>query len=270
MGIINEKYEQEKVDRLHEYLKQFGQNGAPIDYEIVVDGFKVVRRTNDPNLFNLYESFVSGNTKCVEILLFNGAARNYDKYIYRFGDMADTGLSGVPEKSVQKQVQEAIQKERDKIRVEQLEEENKGYHDEIEELEGQIEDLEKEIEDIKSKQSPLHGFLGEAGSAFVEGFIKRNPQILSNLPGGESLAGLLNEPKQLPTSNEPESTVTFTPKESVSESDKAAITFMNQVQERFTQEEFTKILALLESFAADKSQIEDVLNYLTKKTINNE
>jgi hypothetical protein len=265
MGIINEKYDQEKVDRVHEYLKQFASSGAPIDYEIKVDGFKAVRRTSDPELFHLYETHVNANTKCVEFLLFNGGSRRCDKYIYRFGDAPESDLNGLPEKSVRTQVQEAIQKERDKIKQEQLEEENKAYQEEIEDLEGQIEDLEKEIEEMKTKQSPLHGFLGEAGSAFVEGFIKRNPQILSNLPGGESLAGLLNEPKQIQVSAEPETSVSFTPKESQSESDKAAIEFMNQVQARFTQEEFTHILAMLESLASDKSQIEDVLNYLTKK-----
>lgn len=270
MGIINEKYDQDKIDRLQEYLRQFAQSGEPIDYEIKVDGFKAVRRTKDPELFQLYESHVNANTKCVEFLLFNGTSRHCDKYIYRFSDAPETGLNGLPEKSVRAQVQEAIQKEREKIRVEQLEVENKSLSEEIEELEEEIESLEGQIADIKAKQSPLNGFLGEAGSAFVEGLIKRNPQILANLPGGESLAGLLNEPKQLPTSNEPESEVSFTPKEAHSESDKAAIQFMNQVQERFTQEEFSKILALLESFAADKTQIEDVLNYLTKKTSNNE
>lgn len=268
MGIINEKYEQEKVNQLQEYLRQYAEREKPIDYEILVDGSTVVRRTDDPELFNLFEPFVNANTKCIVILLYKGKSNKNDRYIYRFNDSAEAGLLGLPaqkEKSVQSQINEAIEKERQKRELEDLLRENSELKDENQALEEEIEELETKVEELEAKQSPLNGFLGDVGSSFVESFIKRNPQILDKLPGGSSLAGLLDEnAKQAPA--QIDSPVSFTPKSSaMSEDDKASIDFMNQLKERFTQEEFSKILALLESFATDKTQIEEVLNYLTKK-----
>lgn len=270
MGIINEKYEQEKINQLQQYLRQYAEREKPIDYEILVDGNTVVRRTDDPELFTMFEPFVTANTKCVVILLYKGKSNNNDRFIYRFSDAPEASLLGLPaqkEKSVQAQIDEALQNERQKRELQDIIKENEELKEENESLEEEIEELQTQISELEAKQSPLNGFLGDVGSTFVESFIRRNPQILDKLPGGTSLAGLLTEDNSAQhRTPQPETSVSFSPKSSsLSEEDKAAVDFMNQIRERFTQEEFSKILALLESFATDKKQIDEVLTYLTKK-----
>ncbi len=47
MGIRKEKYSEEKISRLKKYLELYHNLGKPVDYEIVVDQFKIERRTDD-------------------------------------------------------------------------------------------------------------------------------------------------------------------------------------------------------------------------------
>src|SRR5688572_32180887 len=104
-----EKYEQRKIDNLIEYLRLYQQKGQPIDYEIVVDGFKAVRRTNDPDMFTMFENFVTADTRSIEVLLFTGTSNNNEKRIFYFGDVPrekeETTLNGVEtEKTIREQV----------------------------------------------------------------------------------------------------------------------------------------------------------------------
>src|ERR1043165_7399868 len=98
MGIIGkQKYAQEKVDKLYDYLNTYHEKGMPIDYEVLVDGFKAVRRTNDPAMFYMFESFVNSDCRSIEILFYTGTSNNNDKHIFTFGDEAkeQQGLSGI-------------------------------------------------------------------------------------------------------------------------------------------------------------------------------
>jgi hypothetical protein len=73
--------------------------GQPIDYEILVDGFKAVRRTSDPDMFTMFENFVTADTRSIEILLFTGSSNNNEKRIFYFGEDQKEGLSGVDVKT---------------------------------------------------------------------------------------------------------------------------------------------------------------------------
>ena len=87
MAIIGkEKYNQEKIDKLHDYLKMYQDMGQPIDFEVLVDGFKAVRRTANPEMFRLFENFVNGETKSIEVLFYQGSSNNNDKHLFTFVD----------------------------------------------------------------------------------------------------------------------------------------------------------------------------------------
>lgn len=42
MPVVEERYDQNKIDSLKRYLKREAEKGRTRDYEIIVDGFKVV------------------------------------------------------------------------------------------------------------------------------------------------------------------------------------------------------------------------------------
>lgn len=256
-----EKYDPNKVERLSEHLRLYQEKGQPIDYEIIVDGFKVVRRTNDPAMFSMFENFIDANTKSMEVLLYNGSSNNNDKTIFYFGELPKEGLSGV---DIDNRVDEGVQRKLKERDYDALKKDNQDLEKEIDELEKQVEQLEKEKAELVASQSPLKGVLGEIGSSLVESFIKRNPQVMKSIPGGEALAGLIenDDKSKSPEETSPESEVTFTSKSNLSEDHKYAIQFVDQLKAQFTREEFDKVLLILEGMSNDKGKIETILNHI--------
>ena len=63
--VTKQKYTQEKIDKLLDYLNLYKDKDQSIDYEILVDGFKAVRRTSDPEMFNIYDNFVTPESKVI-------------------------------------------------------------------------------------------------------------------------------------------------------------------------------------------------------------
>lgn len=264
-----EKYVQAKIDNLVQYLRLYHQKGQPVDYEILVDGFKAVRRTSDPDMFSMFENFVTADTRSIEVLLFTGSSNNNEKRIFYFGDELKEGLSGVEVKSM---VDEEVRRKLLDKEFEALKEENYNLKRNIADLEGEVDELEKHNARLEMKQSPLNDFLGDIGSNLVESFIKRNPKLMATIPGGEALAGLLQQDNAEENGDTaPESEVSFKATSGnsqsfpLSEKNEAAIQFVNQLKSQFSKEEFDKILLILQTLADDKSKIDLILNHVNIK-----
>ena len=260
MALIGkQKYSPEKMDKLQEYVKIYSEKGKPVEYEILVDGFKAVRRTNDPDMFVMYESFIHPESKYIEVLFYTGASNNNDKHIFTLQDEPkDTGLSGI---EVENRIQARIEEHKRNWEHEQIIQENKTLKKELAEADAEIEQLEKELEEHKSSQSPLKGMLGELGATMVESFIKRNPEILAKLPGGNALAGFVDGGNS--ATNEGE--VSFAPKgtgHGLSAEDQQAITFVRDLRQKFSRQEMEQLLEVIHLLAEDKGRIIETLEYL--------
>lgn len=263
--ISKQKYDPAQVQKLADLVRLYRDREQPFDYEIVVDGLKVVRRTSDPEMFFVFENFVSADTKNVEVIFYNGNSNVNERRMFTFiDDEPEKGLSGV---EVESRIEEKVRKE---MEHDQLKRDNKELNNKVEELKKEIEDLEKVNEELINSQSPLKGFLGEIGSSFVESFIRRNPNIIKGLPGGEALAGLIETDNKRKENEEqvPNNEVNFKPKsegDSLSEDERNAITFVNQLKAQFQREEFDKVLLILQTLADDKSKIDLILNHVNIK-----
>jgi len=262
-----EKYDQKKIDNLLAYLRLYQQKGQPIDYEILVDGFKAVRRTSDPDMFTMFENFVNADTRAIEILLFSGTSNNNEKRIFYFGEDQKQALSGTEVKGF---IDEEVQRKLREMDYETLQRENSKLQKHIEDLEGEVDELEKQNARLEARQSPLNSFLGDIGSSLVETFIKRNPKLMATIPGGEALAGLLQpENNDGDAAPQHESEVSFKAKSNVgslSEEDQAAVQFVNQVKAQFSKSEFEDVLLILQTLADDKSKISLILNHVNIKS----
>lgn len=263
MAILSkQKYDPVKVSKLAEVLRLHHEKGNAMDYEIILDGLKVVRRTNDPELFSLFENFIAADTKLLEIVIFPGASNNNEKHLFTFTEEKEQGLSGI---EIDHRIQEQVQKERKEWEFELLKKEHAELKEEVEELEKEVERLEKVNEDLINAQSPLKGVLGEFGSSFVESFVRRNPHIIKNIPGGEALAGLIEtDNKQREETSDENAEVTFQPKNSnsstsLTEDQQSAIAFVDQLKTQFTKQEFDQVLHILQTLSDDKSRIGSVL-----------
>jgi hypothetical protein len=269
MGLIaKEKYDQRKVDRLLDHLKIYFDKGRPIDFEIIVDGFKVVRRTSDIEMFSLYENHVDADTKSIEILLYSGTSNSNDKHIFYFGNAPKESLNGL---DVDDEIENGVNQRLREQEFVKLQDKNKELEDEVKELEKEVSRLEKANEQLEESRSPLHGMLGSIGSSMVEAFIKRNPKIMASIPGGPALAGLLDDSIPAPPAEDVE--VSFKPKSSdsnagqgLSADDQQAIHFVHQLKSVFNKDEFDKITIILQSIAEDKSRFDAVYKTLNIQT----
>ncbi len=259
MGLISkQKYDPSKIEKLAGYLRIYHEKGQPIDYEILIDGLKAVRRTNDPEMFNTFENFIEADSKSMDILFYNGSSNVHEKRIFFFDDedKKEKGLSGI---EVEGLVQEGIEKKEKEWQYKELQKDNADLKQKVSELEKEIDELEKEKEAIEANQSPLKGFLGELGSSFVESFIRRNPKIITGIPGGEALAGLLEREDRGKEQQTSESEVSFKAKSeapTLSEEDQTALSFVHQLKQQFDKAEFEQVLIILQVLADDKKKIE--------------
>lgn len=272
-----EKYSAEKIEKLNEYLKRYHQLGQPIDYEILVDGFRAVRRTNDPEVFYQFDTFVNADTQNIEIVFYQGNSNNNERFLFLLTDSPvqrntqdEQSLSGI---EIQSRILDGINKERERWEMDrvleekkQLEKDHAEFEAWIEELEEEKKNLEEEISMLKAGQNPLNSLLGELGSSFVTSMLKKNPGILKALPGGETLSGFINnvEDENTATSQE-ESTVKVKPKDTPESPDNESIQFIKELHQVFSEEEFIKVMQVLDSLATDKSSIDIVLQLLKSK-----
>jgi hypothetical protein len=262
MGLISkQKYDPAKIEKLAGYLRIYHEKGQPIDYEILIDGLKAVRRTSDPEMFSTFENFIEADSKGMEILFYNGSSNVHEKRIFFFDDedKKDKGLSGI---EIEGLVQEGINKKEKEWQFKELQRDNADLKRKVSDLEKEIDDLEREKEALEANQSPLKGFLGELGSSFVESFIRRNPKIINGIPGGEALAGLLEKEESPKDQSTTDSEVNFKAKSespSLNEEDQAAISFVHQLKQQFDKDEFNQVLVILQALADDKKKIDAVV-----------
>jgi hypothetical protein len=264
MAIIGkEKYNQEKIDKLHDYLKMYQELGQPLEFEILVDGFKAVRRTSNIEIFRLFENFVNADTKAIEVLFFQGTSNNNDKHIFTMGEeVKENGLSGF---EIDNRINEQVGKARKEWEFEQLKKDNFEWEEYAKELEEDVSKLEKELQEVKSSQSPLHGILGEFGSSLVSGIVRQNPKFVEKIPGLSGLLESSEETKDL--GQAPGSDISFSSAEPVQEDTESreAKIFVKQIKQHYKGENFDKLMVVIDLLAQDQKNLESTINDLRAK-----
>lgn len=192
MPVTNDVYDQLKIDKLRHFLEAQTERGQAKPFEIFVDNLKVVSKTDDPKEFDAYEYYMNEDTEKVRILIYNSnlSPRN-DQYCFMVQrNKMEKSLNGLGE--VENIIQEKLAARDREHEMNKLREELEATKLELEESEEYSEKLEKELEYIKENKFKLGNInIGELASVALEGIVRRNPQILTRLPGGEALAGFI-------------------------------------------------------------------------------
>jgi hypothetical protein len=263
MSFRNQIYSADKMSRHLDYLKMYEEEGEPLDFEILIDGMRAIRRTNNSNRFSLYENFINEDTQKVELLIYQGSSNHNDKYTYYLKEEPgpkETSLGEIDER-----IEERVREAERKWKSDQLEKRNQELTEEVEELEAEIEKLEKEMQQLQDGQSPLKGILGEVGAGFVESFLRNNPQIAMKIPGGQALAGLLEKEDTAPTEESEISFAKAAPQKSLSTEEEQLLIFAKELKEAFREEEFAMVVEILQHMARDKSQLTSTYKHLSKR-----
>ncbi|MDO9185875.1 MAG: hypothetical protein Q7W13_07680 [Bacteroidia bacterium] len=269
MPFINEKYSDQKVDNLYNYLQSSKEQGEAEDFEIFVDAFKVVKRTNDLTRFENYSNYIQPETKSITIVIYDGTSPRNTKHIFTIKEDNINGLNGV---DVDSRIEDKLRTEKEKWETDLLKKENEKLKIDLEEAEAYIEELEESAEKAKDKKFRMGDVnVGEFASVVLEGFVRRNPQLLAKLPGGVALAGVIeqdNEDREKALTekvSEPE--VSF--KKSVSttsnlsEEDKNYLEFIKSLKDKFDHAQMSNVMLILDLLVKQPENIEPAIQYLS-------
>jgi hypothetical protein len=278
MSVTIENYDQLKIDKIKLHLQSQAEKGNPRYYEIFVDNLKAVQKTNDVGEFDSYEDYMTEDTEKIRILIYSSSStspRN-DQYTYRMKKVAEGKNEALPPSlsglEIEARMEEKLQGHRERWEHEQLRKELEQTKKQLEEAESYSDKLEAELLQFRSKKMHFGNVnLGELASVVVEGFVRRNPQILAKIPGAEGLAGVIeqdNKDKANAAQNPSvESTASFKKAEDemaevLTEEEKGYLQFMKGIAENFDQQEITILTQIIIKLEEDTTQLKPVAELL--------
>lgn len=274
MAITSETYDQLKIDKLKLYLQTQADRNAARYYEIYVDNLKAVHKTNDIQEFDSYEDYMTEDTDRIRILVYstNAQSPRNDQYVYRMKKQEEQktivqqqGLSGI---EIESRMEEKLQTHRERWEHEALVKELEQTKQQLKESEEYAEKLAAELQEYRSKK--LHWGnvnLGELASVVVEGIVRRNPQMVAKLPGGEALAGIIEQDNKERGTTTPtqETEVSFKKKSDaadLSDEEKGYLNFMRGIAESFDDEEIVILTQVITKLEEDTTQLKPVAELL--------
>ena len=272
MPFINEKYSEQKIDNLYQFLQNSKEQGEPEDYEIFVDAFKVVKRTNDLSRFESYSNFIQPETKAVTIVIYDGTSPRNTKHIFTIKDDGTNGLNGL---DVDTRIEEKLRIEKERWETNLLKQENEKLKTDLAEAEAYIEQLEDDADKVKDKKFRMGDVnVGEFASVMLEGFVRRNPQLLTKFPGGEALAGVIEQDnadrEKALLDKGTETEVSFSKKSNntqsaLSEEEKSYLDFIKSLKDTFDNEQMNDVMSILDVLSKQPDTIKNTLQFVTNQ-----
>ena len=272
MPVTNENFDQLKIDKLKHFLEDMAAKGQARPYEIFVDGLKVVPKTEDPKDFDSYDYYMNEDTEKIRILIYNTnlSPRNDQYSFFVQKNRQDKSMNGLGE--IEGIIQEKLAARDKEYAMNKLKEELEETKKQLEESEEYAEGLETQLEDLKANKFKLGNInMGELASVALEGIVRRNPQLLSKLPGGEALAGIIEqdnmdkEKRQL-TPSAPEGEASFQKKsetvEGLTEEQKRYASFIAQLEQTFNEAQLADVMQVIHKLAEEPGQLEPIKQLL--------
>lgn len=273
MPLIEEKFDQHRIDILKRHLQREQEKGRAKDFEILVDGFRVVSRTDNLEEFEDYEQEIKDTTHNVSILIYDGPGTNRNTR-YSFSLQGEpvkrtnqpvNGLGEIDQVIAQKLEEREQEHERNRLK-EQL----KATKDQLSESEEYAESLEKRIKDMEERRYTQAVSLGEVASVVLKTLVKEHA---ARIPGGQALAGLLGADIEDVSSAivQPanEATASFERQpvaDALSEETRNRLSLIAQMQERFNEQQMIAVFSIIDHLAIAPDKIAAVLSMLNMET----
>ena len=281
MPLLEERYDQNKVDSLKRYLQREAEKGRARDYEIIIDGFKVVSRTNDVNEFEDYEQEIRDTTRNLSILIYDGdkTPRNTR---YSFALNQDNAIPQQPQNSlgslgdIDHIVQQKMDEKDKDYQIKNLTEKLEDTEERLEEAEEYAEILKTELEHIKANRFQMKDVnLLEVGAELLKFTINKNAKKSPFAAQLSGILGALNEMEQpaLPpkTESEPDCEVTVEQGNSqpaLTEIQLLILKNIQQMERAFTPDQLPIMNQVMVRLMEDPDQLIPVAELLNVKTDN--
>lgn len=283
MPIQFDNYNAEKLEHLKMHLQHCAQRGQTKPYEIFVDTLKAVPKTEAIEDFYSFESYLNTDSERIKVIIYNSAQspRN-EQFVFVMkaasrDEAKELGLHGITSERFTKRSlglwqQRSTEQALYKNEVQALKAEIsrlKGVEREQAEL---IESYEKIIEKAKQNGNKIGGVhIGEVLSVAMEGLVRRNTHLLSKLPFGEELAGII-EKDNFDKANglqqqQPEiSENSFSRIDANTPTSKQEISAFNELfltlEKHFSEEEMQSIMHLLSALMEDPNLLPEFLKLI--------
>lgn len=185
MAFIKEAYTENRVEMIYELLKKDAENGSPREYDVMVDGLKVVSRNNDPGRFYDFEQFVLPESSNITINIHERSHRSM-KYILLLQQEEPTQgeLSGLDST-----IAARMKQERAKWDHKKLEEDYNDCLRSLKECEEFSRELQNRIHTLEMEKGSSSGQLTNAIVGLAGAYISSNPGALNGIPVIGSLFG---------------------------------------------------------------------------------
>ncbi len=287
-----EKFNNERMELIKQLLQNSVETGKPQDYEIRVDGMRVVPRTNDPELFDKYEDFVKEKTREILVMLYEGVSKKNMKYLFhlRDEDMPQPNgkaLSGI---EVEKIVSEKLEQQKQQMKQEQIEKENKEMKKQLQQNTDEMEKAAEVIQKLKGERDLADMNWGKIIGVAGDTLIRNNTHLLAKVPFMSGLAGILEADNKMQaqqlSSPQPKAEASFKIKEENSnENEKAEeqkenpskesqlteeqrdhIGFIRSLEKYFSKDQVEKINFILNFLVNYPEVIEQIVSTIKEKT----
>lgn len=273
MPVTNDVYDQLKIDKLKHFLEAQAEKGQARPFEIFVDNLKVVSKTDDPKEFDSYEFYMNEDTEKVRILIYNShlSPRN-DQYCYMVQrNKTEKSLNGLGE--IEDMIQQRLEARDREYELNRLKEELEDAREETAELEKYSKELEEEIRHLKDNKFKLGNInLGELASVALEGFVRRNPQMLSKIPGGEALTGIIEQDNQekerlqaSAPANDSQITIEKNSNADITEEEKRQLAYLRKFEQCFNREQAAQFNIIINAIVDDPSLLNEILTLIEQK-----
>jgi hypothetical protein len=277
--ITTERYDPVRIERIRHFLESNAEKGKSKFYEIFVDNLKAVDKTDDIGCFDEYKMYMDENTQMIKILIYTSTEncpRN-DKFIFSVRNPQEEKrqeqLNGI---DFQNKIDTAIQQERERTQLLQLQKELTATKAELKEaeeyadsLQDKLEQTQSEFKQFKEKRISLSEMnTGRLVGFMTNYFVKTYPSLAQKVPLLSTLSGYLTDDEESPNhlgdilNTGPENSVSFSKKnedsENVTEDDseeKYKLAFFKEMEDNFSIDQLKQVCEIIKGMQAQPDQI---------------
>ena len=271
MAVTTERYDNDNIEKLKHFLEAMAKKEQPKFFEIHVDTFKVIPKTDNVEEFDHYEQYMDENTKKVKITIYDSphSPRN-NKYCFLVQDgKQDKGLNGFNGLGdLDGIIQEKLAVRDREYEMTRLREELQKTKEQLAEAEEYADTLEGQLSEQQKNKFNLGNInVAELASVALEGVIRRNPQFLTKLPGGDALAGIIAQDtaeKQQPLNVDQETEASFQKKSAgdLKPEHLRYIPLLQQLDNAFNTAELEVVMTLIQRLSEEPANLKTVAELL--------
>ena len=199
--------------RLKHWLSDAALRGHGKYFEILVDGIKVIHKTNKLEEFDLYTTWMDDSVQSMRVLVYN-TKNSHRSQVFEFrtgkylDDISDklypTRKPRLSEEEIVQRVQQTLDEKQKKEAFADMQKQNRDLTRRLEDAEAYIRKLEDQAEDNPEGDFGLNGFLSKAAL-----FVGNNPDLKDKLGGIENLFANNQQKPDPGNESNAEPTVTF-------------------------------------------------------------